>query len=189
MFFAGNAVVIALFHKKQYTTPSIILAVITLGAIALHFFGNILSLLVAEWISLAVIGIHFILEATGTINYNAIPPQTYPNPPGHSCCWSCCCPPWQAGASQPTWLVGTYTNGGSTSPAPPKDSTGSKGIYVYGWDTVTGHARLLNHAAAVNPSFLTVSADGKYVYAAHGDQDDERGKHQRLFVGPWAASI
>jgi hypothetical protein len=72
VFFLGNAVVIALFHKKQYAAPSLVLAFITVAAMALHFFGGVLSLLVAEWISLTVIGLHFILEATGTINYNAI---------------------------------------------------------------------------------------------------------------------
>jgi 6-phosphogluconolactonase len=64
-------------------------------------------------------------------------------------------------------LVGTYTNMGSTSPAPPKDSTGSKGIYVYRWDAATGQGTLLSHTTGVvNPSFLDIAPDGQHVYAA-----------------------
>ena len=62
-------------------------------------------------------------------------------------------------------LVGTYTNLGSTTPAPPKDSTGSKGIYVYKFDAATGRAELLSQAAAVNPSYLDIAPDGQHVYA------------------------
>jgi 6-phosphogluconolactonase len=64
-------------------------------------------------------------------------------------------------------LVGTYTNMGSASSAPPKDSTGSKGIYVYRWDAATGQATLLSHTTGVvNPSFLDIAPDGQHVYAA-----------------------
>ena len=64
-------------------------------------------------------------------------------------------------------LVGTYTNMGSNSSTPPKDSTGSKGIYVYRWDAATGQATLLSHTAGVvNPSFLDPAPDGVHVYAA-----------------------
>ena len=64
-------------------------------------------------------------------------------------------------------LVGTYTNMGSSSSAPPRDSTGSKGIYVYRWETATGQATLLSHTTdVVNPSFLDISPDGQHVYAA-----------------------
>jgi len=64
-------------------------------------------------------------------------------------------------------LVGTYTNMGSTSPTPPKDSTGSKGIYVYRWDAATGQGTLLSHTTGVvNPSFLDIAPDRQHVYAA-----------------------
>ena len=64
-------------------------------------------------------------------------------------------------------LVGTYTNMGSTSSTPPRDSTGSKGIYVYRWDAATGQATLLSHTTGVvNPSFLDIAPDGQHVYAA-----------------------
>jgi 6-phosphogluconolactonase len=70
-------------------------------------------------------------------------------------------------SSQSYYLfVGTYTNLGSNTPAPPKDSTGSKGIYVYRWDAATGHATLLSHTeGVVNPSYLAVAPDGQHVYA------------------------
>ncbi len=53
-------------------------------------------------------------------------------------------------------LVGTYTNTGK-----------SEGVYVYDFDPATGQATLKSSVAAVNPSFLTVSADNRYVYAVN----------------------
>ncbi|GGC45085.1 3-carboxymuconate cyclase [Parapedobacter defluvii] len=53
-------------------------------------------------------------------------------------------------------LIGTYTDNGK-----------SKGIYVYAFDPATGSATLKNTAASENPSFLTFSTDGKYVYAVN----------------------
>jgi 6-phosphogluconolactonase len=64
-------------------------------------------------------------------------------------------------------LVGTYTNMGSNSALPPKDSTGSKGIYVYKFDVTTGRASFLSHTeGVVNPSFLAIAPDRQHVYAA-----------------------
>jgi len=68
IFFIGNALVIIVFHKPQYRTISVILGVLTVLTITLHFLINMVSLFAAEWLSLAVIGIHFILEANGTIS-------------------------------------------------------------------------------------------------------------------------
>lgn len=53
-------------------------------------------------------------------------------------------------------LVGTYTNNGK-----------SKGIYVYAFDPATGSAALRNTEESKNPSFLTISADRKYIYVAN----------------------
>jgi 6-phosphogluconolactonase len=51
-------------------------------------------------------------------------------------------------------FIGTYTK------------TGSKGIYVYKFDAATGKAEWVSNTdSIVNPSFLTVAADGKHVYA------------------------
>src|ERR1700722_20801936 len=50
LFFLGNAVVTALFPYAQDRPLSIVLAVLTVAAIALHFVGD-WSLLVCEWIS------------------------------------------------------------------------------------------------------------------------------------------
>jgi len=50
-------------------------------------------------------------------------------------------------------LVGTYTSGTST------------GIYVYRFDEETGKAEYVSETAAVNPSYLAVSTDERYVYS------------------------
>jgi hypothetical protein len=69
IFFAGNALVTAIFHKRKYRIISLVLAILTLASIGLHFFGHIISLLAAEWLSLTVIGVHFILEANWVIAF------------------------------------------------------------------------------------------------------------------------
>ncbi|SFB92421.1 6-phosphogluconolactonase [Parapedobacter composti] len=53
-------------------------------------------------------------------------------------------------------LIGTYTNTGK-----------SQGIYAYTFDAATGQATPKNSVAADNPSFLALSADRLYVYAAN----------------------
>ena len=73
-------------------------------------------------------------------------------------------------------LVGTYTNKGSNTPAPPADSTGSKGIYVYRWDASTGRASLLSHTeGVVNPSYLDIAPDKHHVYAATDTRTQTEG--------------
>lgn len=52
-------------------------------------------------------------------------------------------------------LIGTYTN------------DGSKGIYVYQFNDKTGKTKFEQTAKTSDPSFLAVSADHKYVYAAN----------------------
>lgn len=61
-----------------------------------------------------------------------------------------------AAAQEVQLFVGTYTG------------TGSKGIYTYTFNTVTGAARLLSHTdsgSIGNPSFLAISPSKKYLYA------------------------
>ncbi|MFC3196409.1 lactonase family protein [Parapedobacter deserti] len=53
-------------------------------------------------------------------------------------------------------LIGTYTHTGK-----------SKGIYVYDYDLLTGDATLKSSVESDNPSFITVSSDTRYVYAAN----------------------
>lgn len=54
-------------------------------------------------------------------------------------------------------LIGTYTKNGK-----------SEGIYVYEFDSQTGKATYKNKASGVsNPSYLDISKDGKFVYAAN----------------------
>lgn len=59
--------------------------------------------------------------------------------------------------SQPAYLfIGTYTN------------AGSKGIYVYRFDTSTGKAEWVSNTEGVsNPSYLALAPDGKTLYAAN----------------------
>lgn len=58
-------------------------------------------------------------------------------------------------------LIGTYTNGGK-----------SEGIYVYEFDSQTGKAAYKNKATGVsNPSYLDISRDGKFVYAANENKE------------------
>src|SRR5690554_2822749 len=59
-------------------------------------------------------------------------------------------------------FVGTYTNTGK-----------SKGIYVYGFDIATGIATFKSAVASLNPSFLDVSTDRKYVYAVNENGDGQ----------------
>lgn len=61
-----------------------------------------------------------------------------------------------ASAQQANLLVGTYTQ------------RGSKGIYVFNFDTATGKAIELSHTdSIVNPEFLTITKDHQFVYAVN----------------------
>lgn len=70
LFFAGNAVVTALFHARKYRVISIVLAVMTVVAFLVTLcWPEHLSLFWSEWISLVVIGVHLILQALKVISY------------------------------------------------------------------------------------------------------------------------
>ncbi len=57
-------------------------------------------------------------------------------------------------------LVGTYTQ------------KGSKGIYVFNFDTVTGKAIELSHTdSSANPEFLAITKDKRFVYAVNETKD------------------
>ncbi len=58
-----------------------------------------------------------------------------------------------------TMLVGSYTYGGS------------RGIYSYRFNQVTGEAEALDSLAMTNPSYLTIAADGRLVYAVSETND------------------
>jgi 6-phosphogluconolactonase len=53
-------------------------------------------------------------------------------------------------------LVGTYTN-----------TCDSKGIYVYEFDANSGNFKLKNTSESISPSYLSVSADNKFIYAVN----------------------
>lgn len=61
IFFIGNALVTGIFYKDKDKGKSITLAILTVLTLPLALF-HIISLLAAEWISLTVISIHFILS-------------------------------------------------------------------------------------------------------------------------------
>lgn len=62
-------------------------------------------------------------------------------------------------AQEANLLIGTYTQ------------KGSKGIYVYHFDTTTGKAIELSHTSNIsNPSFLAITKDKKNVYAVNEDK-------------------
>jgi 6-phosphogluconolactonase len=59
-------------------------------------------------------------------------------------------------------IVGTYTN-----------NCNSKGIYVYNFNTATAEFKLKNNTdKVINPSYLAVSPDGKYIYSVNENGDD-----------------
>jgi len=69
LFFIGNASVMAFFHRREDRVISIILSSLVIITLGLHYLG-LVSLLIGEWLSLSVIGIHFLLQAAGTISIN-----------------------------------------------------------------------------------------------------------------------
>ena len=78
IFFMGNAFVIGFFQKKNRIV-GITLAVLTVVAFILSLAVGLFTLLWAEWISLATIGIHFFLETKNAIMLNKVDrgaPQT-----------------------------------------------------------------------------------------------------------------
>ncbi|HEY4297215.1 MAG TPA: beta-propeller fold lactonase family protein, partial [Paraburkholderia sp.] len=64
-------------------------------------------------------------------------------------------------------LIGTYTGGKS------------EGLYVYRFDTKTGAATRVSVAQTVNPSFLVVSRDRRFVYAVNELPGDNGPATQR----------
>jgi len=61
IFFLGNAIVTGIFYKDKDKKKSIFLAILTVAALPLAF-THVISLLVAEWVSLFAIGVHFVLS-------------------------------------------------------------------------------------------------------------------------------
>lgn len=61
-------------------------------------------------------------------------------------------------SNQPYLILGTYTG------------TGSKGIYVYRFNSDTGKADLVSTVESSNPSFLAISKNGDFVYAVNEDK-------------------
>ncbi|MEJ0082683.1 MAG: beta-propeller fold lactonase family protein [Puia sp.] len=64
-------------------------------------------------------------------------------------------------SQEPYLFIGTYTSGKS------------KGIYVYKFNTKTGTGTEVSSIEAKNPSYLSVSSNGRYLYAV--DEEDHGG--------------
>lgn len=64
----------------------------------------------------------------------------------------------QAKAQNYNLLIGTYTNKGT-----------SEGIYVYDYNSKTAETKLKSTTKTINPSYLTVSVDKKFVYSVNED--------------------
>lgn len=69
IFFLGNALVIGVFHHRRDRVISILLAVSTVISFVFCYF-SVFSLFWAEWASLMVIAVHFILQSMGVITFS-----------------------------------------------------------------------------------------------------------------------
>lgn len=70
----------------------------------------------------------------------------------------------QAQGNKTNLFIGTYTK-----------TCDSKGIYLYEFDTVTGETKVkASTENVINPSFLTVSRDKKFIYATNEDGDNSQ---------------
>ncbi|MFA6360645.1 MAG: lactonase family protein, partial [Dysgonamonadaceae bacterium] len=67
-------------------------------------------------------------------------------------------------------LVGTYTS-----------NEGSKGIYLYKFDTDTGTSDSLSMVEVANPSYLVISPDEKFVYSVGENGPEESYAHSFSF--------
>lgn len=69
------------------------------------------------------------------------------------------------GRNELTMLVGTYTSGNS------------KGIYTFRFNQETGSVSPLSEIEVSNPSYLTLSADNRFVYAVSEQNDSAAAVH------------
>ena len=79
-FFLGNAIVIAVFHNKADKKKSMAMAILAAGSLLLPLFKiKGFTLFWGEWVSLTVIGIHFILEAVAVNRGDLLSKQSNPD--------------------------------------------------------------------------------------------------------------
>ncbi|TCC94395.1 lactonase family protein [Pedobacter frigiditerrae] len=65
---------------------------------------------------------------------------------------------FQANAQNYNLIIGTYTNKGN-----------SEGIYVYDYNPLTAEAKLKSTTKTVNPSYLAISENKKFIYSVNED--------------------
>lgn len=71
LFFGGSAIVIAFFNDKRHRTISIIIAILVIiPYLILYLINTKLTLFWAEWISLFVISVHYILESRNVLTFS-----------------------------------------------------------------------------------------------------------------------
>ena len=75
----------------------------------------------------------------------------------------------QRAENELTMLVGTYTSGNS------------KGIYTFRFNQETGSVSPLSEIEVSNPSYLTLSADNRFVYAVSEQNDSTAAVHAFSF--------
>ncbi|TCI94384.1 DUF7103 family protein [Tenacibaculum sp. M341] len=69
LFFGGSALVIGIFNDRRHRAISIVIAAVSILGLILYLIDeSIISLFWAEWISLFVIAIHYILESKGILD-------------------------------------------------------------------------------------------------------------------------
>ena len=73
IFFLGGALCVALFSEKRHNRISVCIAVLSVVGLAAHYaFDGLYSLLVGEWIALAVLAVHYFLESIGVVTLTEV---------------------------------------------------------------------------------------------------------------------
>lgn len=67
-FFLGTSLSMVIFSSKEQRIYKIIVAIIIVLVMCSHFFLGLFSLLVAEWVCMVPMALHFIGESTGKID-------------------------------------------------------------------------------------------------------------------------
>jgi hypothetical protein len=77
-FFGGNVLVMMFFSTSKSTLLKVTLVGGIAAAIALWIFTDWFTLFWAEWVSLAIIAMHFILDSVSWSDYRALQPSETP---------------------------------------------------------------------------------------------------------------
>ena len=78
-FFGGNVLVMMFFSTRKSTRVKVLFVGGIAGAMALWIVTDWFTLFSAEWVSLAIIAMHFILDSVDWSEYRALQPRETPN--------------------------------------------------------------------------------------------------------------